>query len=330
MEEEKKENQDNKKFKNPEKNLTNKIRENPWMLATIVVSVLCLILIITSISGGITGKVISKNEAGEKLLNFYKSLGVNGLKVDSVEEVSGLYKVNFDYDNSIISFYVTKDGKQFFPSDAGYSLSSLSSSSSSEETTCWTDIADKLGMDSQKIESFAFSSDGISLLKMDSSLADDYSVSGSPTLFINGEESDSVYYGTESMKSAICSVFTTLPPECKDVKINSSIGIPKSQKPVVELFVMSYCPYGVNAENNILPLVKLFSDKVEFKVRFITSINGNTISSVNSLHGEKEAKEDARQIAIMKLYPESFWDYLKEFNSKCYGSGSSSASSGSC
>ena len=107
-------------------------------------------------------------------------------------------------------------------------------------------------------------------------------------------------------------------------------NLPKTDKPTVELFVMSFCPYGVKAENNILPVIALLKDKIDFKVKFIASVNGNTIDQVQSLHGLNEAKEDARQLVIMKYYHEQFYDYLKKFNENCYSVSSDAAKLDEC
>jgi len=42
----------------------------------------------------------------------------------------------------------------------------------------------------------------------------------------------------------------------------------KSDKPEVELFVMSYCPYGLQMERGILPVVEKLGDKIDFKIKF--------------------------------------------------------------
>jgi len=64
--------------------------------------------------------------------------------------------------------------------------------------------------------------------------------------------------------------------------------IPKSDKPKVELFVMSFCPYGTQAEKGILPVVKLLGDKIDFKLRAVHYV----------LHGDKEDLENKRQLCI--------------------------------
>jgi glutaredoxin len=99
---------------------------------------------------------------------------------------------------------------------------------------------------------------------------------------------------------------------------NQTFDAPDSERPQVELFVMSFCPYGVQAENLMKSVVDLLGTKADFKVRFIASVTGNTTDSVQSLHGSNEAKEDLRQVCIQKYYPDKFWTYLIGLNSNCY------------
>jgi len=87
--------------------LAERMKENPWMLASVVLGIFVLIL---SFNGGGTGKVISADSAGEKLLTYYQANGAEGLSLDSVDEENGLYKVNFAYQGSIIPIHMTKDG----------------------------------------------------------------------------------------------------------------------------------------------------------------------------------------------------------------------------
>jgi len=96
--------------------------------------------------------------------------------------------------------------------------------------------------------------------------------------------------------------------------------ITKTDKPTVELFVMSFCPYGVQAEQTMKPVIDLLGSKADIKVRFIVTVNGDTIDKIQSLHGTTEAQEDARQLCIAKNYDQAtFWKYLMEIDSNCYG-----------
>ncbi|MFH1420519.1 MAG: hypothetical protein ABIG30_00970 [Candidatus Aenigmatarchaeota archaeon] len=93
--------------------------------------------------------------------------------------------------------------------------------------------------------------------------------------------------------------------------------IPKSAKPVVDLYVMSFCPYGMQAEDAMKPVYDLLKDKVEFNIKFIVNVNGDTLADVDSLHGPVEAAEDARQLCVAKLYPTKLWDYVSGINNNC-------------
>lgn len=92
----------------------------------------------------------------------------------------------------------------------------------------------------------------------------------------------------------------------------------KTERPVVALYSMAFCPYGTQAENAMKPVAALLGSKADIRVRYITTITGNTVASVWSLHGTSEAKEDLRQICIIKKNPEKFWEYLGQFNEACY------------
>jgi predicted DsbA family dithiol-disulfide isomerase len=94
---------------------------------------------------------------------------------------------------------------------------------------------------------------------------------------------------------------------------------PDREKPEVNLFVMSFCPFGVQAENIMKEVVDLLGTKIDIKIRFIANVQGDTVESVQSLHGINEAKEDLRQACIQKYYKqETFWNYLMEINKNCY------------
>jgi len=92
----------------------------------------------------------------------------------------------------------------------------------------------------------------------------------------------------------------------------------QTDRPVADLYVMSFCPYGTQAETVMRPVVDLLGTKADISVRYITTVGGQTVDSVDSLHGPAEAHEDLLQLCLMKSNPEKFWDYLKDFNDQCY------------
>ncbi|MFH1745076.1 MAG: thioredoxin domain-containing protein [bacterium] len=95
-------------------------------------------------------------------------------------------------------------------------------------------------------------------------------------------------------------------------------AVSKTDQPEVELFVMSFCPYGTLAEDAMSPVVDLLQDKANIKVRYIASVSGDDIDSVKSLHGVIEGKEDARQLCVARDYgQEIFWKYVGAINKDC-------------
>jgi len=92
----------------------------------------------------------------------------------------------------------------------------------------------------------------------------------------------------------------------------------KTSRPSVDLYVMAFCPYGTQAESAMKPVVDLLGTKADIRLRYITTVRGSTVDSVQSLHGLTEAQEDLRQICIQKNYPQKFWDYIEVFNANCY------------
>ena len=85
-------------------------------------------------------------------------------------------------------------------------------------------------------------------------------------------------------------------------------------KPTLELFVMSYCPYGVQAEEKIIPIIKEFGNKIDFKLQFIAQEkeepSPQDITPFVSLHGYPEVAENIRQLLIAREYPDRYLDYI--------------------
>ncbi len=201
---------------------TKKIRENPWIMSTIVLGIFVLIILSTSFSGTATGKVISTSEAGEKFNSFLEMQQVPGADVGEISSVgNNLYVSNISVQGQTIPLYLTKDGE--------------------------------------------------------------YLVQGAiPMKDILGE--------TEQ---------ETVP---KDTNQDSQ-EVPKSDKPKVELFIMTHCPYGTQAEKGILPVYELLGNKIDSNINFVHYF----------MHGETEEEETYRQICIREEQSDKYIDYLKCF-----------------
>ena len=84
--------------------------------------------------------------------------------------------------------------------------------------------------------------------------------------------------------------------------------IPKTDKPKVQLFVMSQCPYGVQAEQPMGDVLKLLKDKIDFELHFIATANSD--GTFTSLHGEPEVNGDLMQVCAMNQNPNNYFDFV--------------------
>ncbi len=195
--------------------LTCKMRENPWVLATVVLGILSIILIIGSFSGG---NIINKSAAGQAVLDFANSQVDGEVTLVGVDDYSdSLYEVTLGLDGQNIPLYVTKDGKDIFTNPI-YSKKSGGSSSSTNSKPKPTEV-------------------------------------------------------------------------------------PKSDKPLVELFVMTHCPYGTQAEKGLIPTIKELGNTVNANIRFVHYF----------MHGDKEEAETYNQVCIREEQSDKYLDYLACF-----------------
>ena len=195
------------------RNLTESFRENPWIVSTFVLGVFALILIITSFTGGLTGKSISADDAGEGLISYLDSVGYSGFELQSINKVGGMYEINTIYEDEEVPFYVTKTGYII-----GNSLISI--------------------LEENEVE-----------------------------------------------------------PEQEPTQ-----EIPKLDKPVVELFIMTHCPYGTQAEKGFIPMMKEFADVLDAQIRF-----------VHYFMHEPEETETPKQVCIREEQADKYLDYLECF-----------------
>lgn len=85
-----------------------------------------------------------------------------------------------------------------------------------------------------------------------------------------------------------------------------SANLPKKDKPEVELFVMSHCPYGTQIEKGILPVLDALGNKINFTLKFCDY----------AMHGQKELNEQLTQYCIQKEDKNKLISYLKCFLDK--------------
>lgn len=83
----------------------------------------------------------------------------------------------------------------------------------------------------------------------------------------------------------------------------------KKEKPDVDLFVMSFCPFGLQAQKGILPVIEALGDSVNFSMRYVNYI----------MHDKKEFDENIRQYCIEKEERAKYPAYLSCFTASASG-----------
>jgi len=73
--------------------------------------------------------------------------------------------------------------------------------------------------------------------------------------------------------------------------------------PTLQVFIMSYCPYGLQALKGLLPVWEKFQGKANIELRFVSYI----------MHGTEEEEENNRMICIREEQYQKLLPYLKCF-----------------
>lgn len=88
-----------------------KMRENPWILSTIVLGIVLIVVLISTYSGGLTGSSVSSSSAGQNVIDFINSQGQGTATLTSVTKEGSLYKADVNYNGQDVPVYVSLDGK---------------------------------------------------------------------------------------------------------------------------------------------------------------------------------------------------------------------------
>jgi len=136
------------------------------------------------------------------------------------------------------------------------------------------------------------------------------------TITLKGVEEDNQLYvvrlevGGQEFKSYITKDGKLLFPSAVDMEEVESTpqqatpppsgNVPKKEKTEVDLFVMSYCPYGMQAQKAMVPVMELLGDKADIKIRFVNYI----------MHGKEEIDENTVQYCIQKEQGNKMVSYL--------------------
>ncbi len=99
----------------------------------------------------------------------------------------------------------------------------------------------------------------------------------------------------------------------------------KSDVPIVDMYVMAFCPYGRQAESGLGPAIQLLNNSVNFTPHYViySGYQGGSDQfcmangTLCSMHGVQEVHEDARQLCIWEYQKDKWWNYVNEYNKEC-------------
>lgn len=79
--------------------------------------------------------------------------------------------------------------------------------------------------------------------------------------------------------------------------------VPKTARPDVELFIMSYCPFGLQMQKAYVQVEELLTDDANMEVKWVNYI----------MHGMKEIEDNTREYCIQKEQPDKWIAFEKCF-----------------
>ncbi|MBU3964665.1 hypothetical protein KJ562_03035 [Patescibacteria group bacterium] len=123
-------------------------------------------------------------------------------------------------------------------------------------------------------------------------------------------------YVTKDGKILFLNSFDMNPPEEKELT--------QTDKPEVGLFVMSFCPYGNQAEALMSPVAKLLGDKVDIQLHYILYSKDQGYNFPDycydkeeqycSMHGIQELNQGIRELCVQKYQPDKLWNFIEAIN----------------
>ncbi|NIO44997.1 MAG: hypothetical protein GTN36_05600 [Candidatus Aenigmarchaeota archaeon] len=143
---------------------------------------------------------------------------------------------------------------------------------------------------------------------------------GTEASFVSVEDFEDIYNVTLSYQDREISVFLTrdgsymflasplditkeLPTPEQPEQPEQPEELPKTNKPEVHAFIMSYCPYGLQFTKAYVPVMELLGDKADLELNFVHY----------AMHGKKEIDENTRMYCIQKEQNDKLTEYLRCF-----------------
>jgi len=149
-----------------------------------------------------------------------------------------------------------------------------------------------------------------------------YTVAGQEMPIMVSKDYKYFYAGAYDLQTTITQMETARADAANQTQAEAA-GVPKSAEPEVLMFVMSYCPYGNQAEGGLVPVIGILAEEAKFEPVYIIYPSGNECADNNgtrycSLHGNAELWQDVREKIIFNMYGEKKWaEYVAKADTDC-------------
>ena len=147
-------------------------------------------------------------------------------------------------------------------------------------------------------------------IKIGTTNFDSYATKDGKLLFPQGFDMSVVKAATASKTAA-----SSAQPSAQTLA-QATAAITKTANPMLEAFVVSSCPFGLQMQRAITDAVKNIPTLAQYiKVRYI----GDVASSgkiIDSMHGPEEGAENLRQICIRDEQPAKYYSYISCYMQK--------------
>lgn len=110
-------------------------------------------------------------------------------------------------------------------------------------------------------------------------------------------------------------------------KTPEAFDAPDREIPNVKFFVMSFCPFGNQAEEGLEPVFRLLGNKVEWEPHYViysdyaSGYPEYCLDEENkycSMHGIQELNQNIRELCVWKYYEHGvWWDFVLKVNDQC-------------
>lgn len=303
-------------------------------IALIIALALGSILVVTQVKLGPTDQDKNENsftasDAGERALKLMKSLpqlqGADLNLINSSKTGSGVYKMNIELSaqgqTRTITQYETKDGKLLFPS--GQKIEGADSKKVTKEEAGNSAVKPVRNYFKGRLMQYPNASlSGVSYDNSSGIKSGIYELNMEVTISSQDQKqtqamktymtTDGKYFFNQMVN--ISKQMNLIEKQAKPIKFDA----PDKEKPTVELYVQSFCPYGNQAENQLKEVYNLLGDQVNWEHHFIVSERNGKI---NSLHGEKEVAQNKRELCVIDQNGMAKWfEFATYVNNNC-GSG---------